>query len=44
MLCLFKDDLSNVSAVAGLVLDPCDVVWTLGPRMFCSWAGASYTG
>ena len=33
-----KDDLSSVSGVAGWCWTR--VVWTLGPRMFCSWAGA----
>ena len=35
-----KDDLSSVTAVAGLVLDPALLQLWCGHRMFCSWAVA----
>ena len=44
MLCLFKDDLSNVSAVAGLVLDPCGVDTWSPHVLWLSWGSSPLSG
>ena len=44
MLCLFKDDLSSVSAVAGLVLDPCGVDTWSPHVLWLGWGSSPLSG
>ena len=44
MLCLFKDDLSSVSAVARLVLDPCGVDTWSPHVLWLGWGSSPLSG